>query len=84
MAEPHLGDIVTGAFGRGVVRFFGSADFKAGKWCGIELPGPTGKNDGSVAGVQYFSCPPNHGIFVRATQVVVVGSEVSHILNSET
>ncbi|KAG0048949.1 Kinesin protein 1B [Gryganskiella cystojenkinii] len=37
---------------------------------GIELDTPTGKNDGSVAGVQYFSCRPNCGIFVLAAKIV--------------
>ena len=31
---------------------------------------PNGKNDGEVQGKRYFTCPPNHGIFVRQTQLV--------------
>jgi hypothetical protein len=41
----------------------------AGKWIGIELYEPNGKNDGSVAGVSYFTCKPNYGIFVRTSQI---------------
>lgn len=28
-----------------------------------------GENDGSVNGVKYFSCEPNHGIFVKDNEV---------------
>lgn len=63
------GDIVTftldGQRHRGTVRFVGPAQFSAGDWVGLELTTPQGKNDGSVQGVQYFSCPANHGIFLR-------------------
>lgn len=41
----------------------------AGKWIGVELDEPKGKNNGTVQGKSYFSCPDNHGIFVRASQV---------------
>ncbi|KAH0622633.1 hypothetical protein JD844_025105 [Phrynosoma platyrhinos] len=41
----------------------------AGFWCGIELDKPHGKNDGSVAGVQYFSCPPRYGVFAPPSRV---------------
>jgi dynactin 1 len=67
-----IGAIVDIPLGRGVVRFFGTTSFSAGKWVGIELSGPIGKNDGSVKGVPYFSCPQNHGVFVKPSQVRVV------------
>lgn len=38
----------------------------------MELSEPTGKNDGSVKGVRYFSCKANHGIFVKENTVSVV------------
>lgn len=38
-----------------------------GIWYGIELDDPKGKNDGSVQGIQYFVCPPNHGMFSSST-----------------
>ena len=50
---------------QGVVRHFGTTSFKEGSWVGVELDEPRGKNDGSVAGVAYFSCAPNHGLFIR-------------------
>lgn len=40
-----------------------------GFWCGIELDKPHGKNDGSVGGVQYFSCLPRYGIFAPPSRV---------------
>jgi dynactin complex subunit len=40
-----------------------------GYWYGIELEKPHGKNDGSVGGVQYFSCSPRYGIFAPPSRV---------------
>ena len=49
----------------GTVRFLGTTHFQSGEWVGIELTCPTGKNDGSVNGVSYFSCKNKFGIFVK-------------------
>ncbi|XP_037261171.1 CAP-Gly domain-containing linker protein 4 isoform X4 [Falco biarmicus] len=46
-----------------------NAPAKDGFWCGIELDKPHGKNDGSVGGVQYFSCLPRYGIFAPPSRV---------------
>ncbi|KAF9357911.1 hypothetical protein BGX26_002849 [Mortierella sp. AD094] len=54
----------------GYLRFVGTAEFKTGVWAGIELDTPTGKNDGSVNGVAYFTCRPKCGIFVLAAKIV--------------
>lgn len=70
--EPVVGAIVEVPAGRGVVRFVGGTKFSSGKWVGIELSEPKGKNDGSVMGVTYFSCKMNYGVFVRASQVKVI------------
>ncbi|KAJ8401198.1 hypothetical protein AAFF_G00387800 [Aldrovandia affinis] len=53
----------------GTLRFCGSTDFAGGQWAGVELDDPEGKNDGSVAGVQYFSCRPKHGIFAPLSKI---------------
>ncbi|KAL7872910.1 hypothetical protein AOLI_G00119810 [Acnodon oligacanthus] len=53
----------------GVVRFYGKTSFAPGFWLGIELDKPSGKNDGSVGGVKYFSCPPKHGVFAPPSRV---------------
>ncbi|EPY77426.1 restin-like 2 isoform 4-like protein [Camelus ferus] len=42
---------------------------RGGYWYGIELEKPHGKNDGSVGGVQYFSCSPRYGIFAPPSRV---------------
>ncbi|KAL0951934.1 hypothetical protein HGRIS_008587 [Hohenbuehelia grisea] len=76
MSEPVVGAIVEIPAGRGVIRFVGSTSFQAGKWVGIELYEPKGKNDGSVQGVQYFTCKMLHGMFVRPSQVkAILGME---------
>ncbi|KAK0132561.1 CAP-Gly domain-containing linker protein 4 [Merluccius polli] len=53
----------------GVVQFYGQTSFAPGLWLGIELDKPSGKNDGSVGGVRYFSCPPKHGVFAPPSRV---------------
>ncbi|XP_038607082.1 CAP-Gly domain-containing linker protein 4 isoform X1 [Tachyglossus aculeatus] len=68
--ELQLGDRVLVVGQRiGTVRFFGTTNFAPGFWCGIELEKPYGKNDGSVGGVQYFSCSPRYGIFAPPSRV---------------
>ncbi|CAO3686274.1 unnamed protein product [Umbelopsis vinacea] len=56
---------------RGCVRFIGSTSFQTGVWIGVEYDEPLGKNNGTVQGVEYFKCRPNHGAFVRPTKVTV-------------
>ncbi|KAJ1730598.1 hypothetical protein LPJ61_002928 [Coemansia biformis] len=56
---------------RGTLRYLGPIDGKPGVWAGVELDeAGTGKNDGSVAGKAYFSCPPASGIFVAPSKIV--------------
>ncbi|XP_066474764.1 CAP-Gly domain-containing linker protein 4 isoform X2 [Tiliqua scincoides] len=68
--EIQIGDRVLVVGQRtGTVRFYGTTKFAPGFWCGIELDKPHGKNDGSVAGVQYFSCLPRYGVFAPPSRV---------------
>ncbi|XP_054469435.1 CAP-Gly domain-containing linker protein 4-like [Anoplopoma fimbria] len=66
----RLGDRVVIAGQKvGSLRFCGSTEFSAGLWAGVELDKPEGKNDGSVAGVQYFTCRIKHGIFAPLSKI---------------
>ena len=37
----------------------------------MELDEPSGKNDGSVNGVRYFECKPNHGLFSHPSKFIM-------------
>lgn len=51
------------------MEYYGETEFAEGIWVGINLDEPNGKNNGTVKGVRYFECQPNHGIFIKANQV---------------
>ncbi|WRT67723.1 uncharacterized protein IL334_004695 [Kwoniella shivajii] len=71
--EAPIGAKVQVSAGIGYVRWSGSnPPFAAGKWVGVELLQPGGKNDGSVKGERYFECQINHGVFVRPSQVKIL------------
>ncbi|KAJ7594052.1 hypothetical protein C8J56DRAFT_925889 [Mycena floridula] len=56
----------------GTLRFLGEIDGKPGLWAGVQLGGGfagKGKNNGSVAGKSYFSCPEKCGVFVATTKL---------------
>ncbi|CAH8559458.1 unnamed protein product [Heterobilharzia americana] len=72
----QTGDHVQVSGGRiGILRYLGPTEFAVGEWAGIELDEPIGKNDGSVAGIRYFTCKPNHGLFAAASRVVRAGGK---------
>lgn len=37
----------------GILQYIGETKFAPGNWCGVQLDEPSGKNDGTVDGVQY-------------------------------
>jgi kinesin family protein 13 len=49
----------------GLIAFLGPTHFASGLWVGVVLDTPLGKNDGTVDGVNYFTCKSKYGIFVR-------------------
>ncbi|KAI0342068.1 hypothetical protein BDW22DRAFT_1358196 [Trametopsis cervina] len=56
----------------GILRFLGEIDGKAGIFAGVELSSGfagKGKNDGSVNGKRYFTCPPSCGVFILANKL---------------
>ncbi|XP_030628234.1 dynactin subunit 1 [Chanos chanos] len=63
---------VIGKGHRGTVAYIGNTLFASGKWVGVILEEPKGKNDGTVQGKRYFTCRENHGIFVRQSQIQLV------------
>lgn len=58
-----------------IVRFVGKVpELGGGWWVGVEFSSAVGKNDGSVMGCRYFSCPPFSGGFVRPDKVELRGT----------
>ncbi|KAI8647404.1 CAP Gly-rich domain-containing protein, partial [Parasitella parasitica] len=55
----------------GTIRYVGTTSFQTGKWVGVELDEPLGKNSGVVQGKRYFDCKNNHGVFTRPANVKV-------------
>jgi len=75
--ELNIGDTVEikgtdATLRRGKVAFIGETKFAEGIWIGVVFDQPVGKNDGSVNGVKYFECAPNHGSFVRSEKILLV------------
>ncbi|XP_046435781.1 dynactin subunit 1 isoform X1 [Neodiprion fabricii] len=57
---------------QGVIAYIGHPSFATGKWIGVILDEPKGKNNGTVKGQSYFQCRENHGMFVRQTQLILL------------
>ncbi|XP_064474852.1 CAP-Gly domain-containing linker protein 2-like [Ornithodoros turicata] len=58
----------------GVVRYVGHLDCSSPckLWAGVRLDEPVGWTDGSLQGERYFTCEPNHGIFVPLSRILPV------------
>mmetsp|Transcript_69298 Transcript_69298/g.129427 ORF Transcript_69298/g.129427 Transcript_69298/m.129427 type:complete len:495 (-) Transcript_69298:16-1500(-) len=66
----------------GTVKFAGPTSFAQGDWVGVALDDPVGKNNGTVKDVKYFSCDPQHGVFIRPKSVLKNGRESTDSLAS--
>uniref|UniRef100_A0AAR5PMJ9 Dynactin subunit 1 n=1 Tax=Dendroctonus ponderosae TaxID=77166 RepID=A0AAR5PMJ9_DENPD len=69
---------------QGVIAFVGKTSFATGKWIGLILDEPKGKNDGSVQGTEYFKCEANYGMFVRESQIQALDAEGKPIVVPKT
>jgi dynactin 1 len=73
MSDFKVGQTVELLDGRkAVIRYIGSLHIADGQFIGVEFSDLSGKNDGSVRGERYFQCDPNHGMFMRATNIASV------------
>jgi len=65
------GDVVMldGDDGIVVIRFFGAVQFAEGDHIGVELSDPFGDCNGTVEGVEYFTCPEDCGKFYPVTHI---------------
>ena len=61
----------------GVLAYVGEPQFAKGKWAGVILDETIGKNDGSVAGVRYFTCEALRGIFTKLEKLTRVPGAAS-------
>ena len=69
----HTGQrVLVGGVKEGIVRFVGHTHFSSGVWIGVEIGEPRGKNDGSVDGERYFTCPPKQGLFAPPNRVSII------------
>ncbi|XP_005180689.2 dynactin subunit 1 [Musca domestica] len=62
---------IVGKHLEGRIAYIGVTNFAPGRWIGVVLNEPRGKNNGQVKGIAYFKCERNHGIFVRPTQLMM-------------
>ncbi|VVC98121.1 unnamed protein product [Leptidea sinapis] len=56
---------------RATVKYNGPLEGAKGLWIGVQYDEPRGKNDGSVSGKRYFTCPPKYGGFVKPVYITV-------------
>ncbi|CEF65092.1 Restin homolog [Strongyloides ratti] len=69
MSTFKVGEKVETDKGKGKIGFYGETNFAPGIWVGIILDKDNGKNNGTIDGVKYFSCPDKYGIFMKPSQV---------------
>ncbi|XP_065173982.1 dynactin subunit 1 isoform X2 [Atheta coriaria] len=74
---------VVGKEVQGIIAYIGVTEFASGKWIGLILDVPKGKNNGTVRGKEYFKCEENYGMFVKASQVYHLDGQGNAIEPSE-
>lgn len=67
---------ITSSQKKGIVLFVGETRFSKGTWIGVVLEDATGKNDGSIGGVRYFTCPALHGVFVKEDKLEKINKKL--------
>ncbi|XP_063631995.1 dynactin subunit 1 [Cydia splendana] len=75
---------VVGKDVKGSVAYVGHPTFATGKWIGVILDEPKGKNNGTIRGHAYFTCDENYGVFVRQTQIQLLDGEDNPMETSAT
>ncbi|XP_073964092.1 dynactin subunit 1 [Choristoneura fumiferana] len=75
---------VVGKDVKGSVAYVGYPTFATGKWIGVILDEPKGKNNGTIRGHAYFTCDENYGVFVRQTQIQLLDGEDNPMESSMT
>jgi len=71
-AGVHAGEKVLWNGKPGTVAFVGPTKFASGTWVGVVLDAPQGMHNGTVLGVEYFTCAPKCGIFAPESMVAVL------------
>lgn len=61
----------------GTIKFVGQTLFSQGKWVGVALDEPLGKNNGTVGGKIYFMCEEDYGLFVRQNQLEIMPNQAA-------
>lgn len=52
--------------------FIGQVHYTHGTYCGIVVDGEGGKNNGTIKGVKYFSCPERKGLMVKLDDILKI------------
>lgn len=67
---------------RGEVAYIGMTTFAAGKWAGVVLSEPKGKNNGTIQGTSYFTVSEsNHYIRICVLLLLnIIQMNVLHVL----
>ncbi|RHY37306.1 hypothetical protein DYB25_007564 [Aphanomyces astaci] len=64
--------VIRSGFVQGTVAFVGNVHYCKGDMVGIVFDEAVGKNNGTIKGVEYFTCAPQHGLMVQLCDVVRV------------